>query len=182
MRSYVWKDISRFRLPSWGRRSLLLRVPNVIRPTLFHCMLRLHVKADCCQKSYKTRARLFTNFANILDSVVLCAPIYNANRTELSPIRSVIIRVINRKRVLLITSMITDRITCYMSSRCPLAHRAFTDCLRCFRSTAATCTSFHELQPPLFSFFLHRSLPYCSRSSLFPSSFRCPCQCNVNTN
>jgi len=41
MRSYVWKDISRFRLPSWGRRSLLLRVPNVIRPTLFHYMLRL---------------------------------------------------------------------------------------------------------------------------------------------
>ena len=28
MRSYVWKDISRFRLPSWGRRRPLLKVPN----------------------------------------------------------------------------------------------------------------------------------------------------------
>ena len=44
-------------------------------------------------------------------------PVYNGNRTEWSPIRSVIIRVINEIRrprsgslICLITSMITDRI------------------------------------------------------------------------
>ena len=43
----------------------------------------------------------------------LTADVYNGKRTEWSPIRSVIIRVINEIRgspICLITSMITDRI------------------------------------------------------------------------
>jgi len=37
-----------------------------------------------------------------------------------------------------------------LSFRCPLAHRAFTDCFHFSRSTAATHTSFDKLQRPFF--------------------------------
>ena len=42
--------------------------------------------------------------------IIVIIIISNGNRAELSPIQSVIIRVINKSPICLITSMITDRI------------------------------------------------------------------------